>query len=136
MSALCIRCGGWKQAPMSRCGCGFAPARGTLEQAKSYLLTGQFRSAEELEQAARAIRAGHTPAYGDAELAVAMRIGRWNAAVTLSFLAFGVLLGLLIGAILGRLALPFVLLPGILAAISFVAAFRLMSHVDRKVARR
>ena len=136
MSALCISCGGWKQAPMSRCGCGFAPARGSAEQAKSYLLTGQFRSAEELEQTARAIRAGEAPAYGEAELAVAMDIGRWNAAVTLCFIASGVLLGLLIGSIVGRMQLPFLMLFGSLAAIAFVAALRLMSHVDRKAARR
>ena len=61
------------------------------------LLTGQFRSAEEL---------------------VAMDMGRWNAAVALCFI------------------LPFVMLFGSLAAIAFVGALRLMSHVDRKAARR
>ena len=121
---------------MSRCGCGFAPARGSVEQAKSYLLTGQFRSAEELEQAARAIRAGGAPPYGEAELALAMDIGRWNAAVTLCFLASGVLLGLLIGSIVARMQLAFLVLFGALAAIAFMAAFRLMGHVDRKIGRR
>ena len=87
MSALCISCGGWKQAPMSRCGCGFAPARG-------------------------------------------------SAAVTLCFLASGVLLGLLIGSIVARMQLPFLVLFGALAAVAFITAFRLMSHVDRKVAGR
>jgi hypothetical protein len=136
MSALCISCGNWKQVPMSRCPCGFAPVRGSLDQAKSYLLTPQFRAPEELEVAARAIRAGEAVAYPEAELEVAMRIGRWNAAVTLAFLAAAVLLGLLLGSVAARMPLAFLAAVGVLAAIAFSAAFKLMGHVDRKVARR
>jgi hypothetical protein len=102
--ALCIRCGGWKQSPLQRCPCGFAPARGTGDEAKSVVLSEQFRSAPELEVLARVIREGGAVAYDEGELRRAGGAGRRNVAVNLGLLAVALALGLLIAGAVGGLS--------------------------------
>src|SRR5688572_23195791 len=102
---LCLKCGSWKQAPTQRCACGFEPARGSLDEAKSFVLLPQFRPIEELEANARAIGAGEAVEFREEELRRARGIGRWNAAVTFAFLAFAVLAGLTLGGAVAGLPL-------------------------------
>jgi ABC-type transporter Mla maintaining outer membrane lipid asymmetry permease subunit MlaE len=97
------------------------------------VLTLQFRSAEELDQIQRSIRAGEPIAFSDDELKLAATIGSWNAAVTLSFLAAAVLTGLFIGAIVARVSLRAIGVVGAAAVLAFALAFGLMRHVDGKV---
>ena len=118
---------------MTRCSCGFQPARGSSDQAKSYLLSDQFRSASELTELAQKIRSGQPVAFGDEELRLGMAIATWNAAVTASFLAFAVLLGLLIGGAVAGLSGSALAAIGASAALAGVVAFGLMAHVDGKV---
>ena len=131
--SLCLKCGNWKQAPAQRCGCGFKPARRSPDEAKSYVLTLQFRSPEELDQIQRSIRAGEPVAFTDDELKLASTIGSWNAAVTLSFLAAAVLTGLFIGTIVARVSLRAIAGVGAAAVLAFGLAFGLMRHMDGKV---
>ena len=131
--SLCIRCGTWKQAPLSTCACGFKPAGGTDDEAKSFILSPQFRTPEALEEIRRGILAGEPPAFGDKELEVARTIGAWNGRVTLAFLGAAVLTGLALGSIAARMPLWFILGAGALAVVAFALAFRLMAYVDGKV---
>ena len=131
--SLCLKCGNSKQTPGQRCGCGFKPARRSRDEAKSYVLTLQFRSAEELDQIQRSIRAGEAIAFREEELKLAAIIGKWNAAVTLSFLAAAVLAGLFIGMIVARVSLRTIVGVGAVAVLAFSLAFGLMRHVDGKV---
>jgi hypothetical protein len=118
---------------MSRCTCGFKPVSATLDQAKAFVLSNQFRSAEELNGLSRAIKSGQPVPFDEAELRVAMTIGNWNAVVTLTFLVFAILLGLLLGTILARVSIMAIGGVLIAAALAGVAAFRLMGYVDRRV---
>jgi hypothetical protein len=97
------------------------------------VLTLQFRSAEELDQIQRSIRAGEAIAFREEELKLAAIIGKWNAAVTLSFLAAAVLAGLFIGMIVARVSLRTIVGVGAVAVLAFSLAFGLMRHVDGKV---
>jgi hypothetical protein len=121
---------------MQKCSCGFQPARGSLDEAKSYVLSEQFRSSQELNDIARAIRAGELISFRDEELKVALGIGNWNAAVTAAFLVSAVLLGLLLGGALASLSAVTLASIGAVTAVAFVIAFRLMGFVDRKVGSR
>lgn len=133
MPSLCIKCGEWKQAPMSRCACGFQPAAKSMDQAKAYVLSNQFRSAEELNELAQRIKSGEPVWFGDDELRVAATIDNWNAAVTMSFLLFAVMLGLALGTVLAGLSVLVIVAIAVCAAIAGATAFRLMAYVDRKV---
>lgn len=136
MTSLCVKCGDWKQAPMSRCGCGFRPDESSTDSAKSYLLSSQFRTAEELNELAQRIRSGQQLSFGDDELKLAMTIGNWNAAVTMSFVVFAILLGLLLGGVAASLSALALGAIGLSAAVAAALAFRLMGYVDNMVARR
>jgi hypothetical protein len=120
---------------MDSCTCRFWPARRSLDEAKSYILTEQFRSAGELDELARLIRDGKTITYGEEELKVAMRIGDWNAAVSIGFLVAAVLLGLLVGGAAGGLSGIAIAIIGVFVAIAFVIAFTWMNYVNKRVAR-
>lgn len=132
--SLCIRCGAWKQVAISGCACGFTPARGSDDEARSFLLTTQFRTPEALEEARRAILAGEPLEFGERELALARTIGGRNARVTLAFLGAAILLGLALGSILGRMSLWFIGATAACAGVALLLAFRLMSHVQGLVA--
>lgn len=136
MSSLCVKCGSWKQAPMARCGCGFRPTRSSLDQAKCYALSSQFRTAPELEALAQRIRSGLSLSFGEDELRLAMTVGNRSAMVTMSFLLFAVLLGLLIGGAVARLPVVALVTIGVAAAFSGVIAFKLLASVDKLVASR
>jgi hypothetical protein len=97
------------------------------------VLTLQFRSAEELDQIQRSIRAGEPIAFREEELKLAAIIGKWNGAVTPSFLAAAVLTGLFIGTIVARVSLRTIVGLGAVAVLAFALAFGLMRHVDGKV---
>ena len=131
--SLCIRCGSYKQAPSGVCRCGFKPLRGSLDEAKSFVLSTQFRSPESLEASAEAVRAGQVIMFSERELKLAQRIGSWNAAVTLSFLASAVCLGFFIGAVVARSSLWVLTALSCTAAAAFACAFALMRLVDRMV---
>ena len=127
---LCIRCGAWKQSPMGRCSCGFKPERGSLDEARSYALTEQFRSEEEILVARAALQAGQPVSYGDEELRVAATIGAWNARVTFAWLGWALLAGLALAAIVSRewwLGAGL----GIASVIGWFAAQALTAHVAR-----
>src|SRR5688572_12979300 len=97
--SLCLKCGAWKQAAASKCACGFKPPKGSLDEAKSYALTTQFRSSAQLEADQRTILTGGEVAFRDEELDVARTIGRQNAVVTLTFLSAAIFAGLFIGGL-------------------------------------
>jgi hypothetical protein len=121
---------------MGRCRCGFQPGKSSIDQAKSFLLSEQFRTEEELRELAQRIRAGQPLSFGEDEIKLAMTIGNWNAAVTGSFLIFAVSLGLLLGCTLAGMPAVAIATAGAAAAITGVIAFKLAAYVDRMVARR
>jgi len=140
--SVCIQCGEYKQAPTSRCSCGFLPARGSTDEAKSYILTTQFRTPEELEEIARLIKAGVGIPYDERELRIASTIKHWNLAVNLSFIVaaalFGLLFALLAMWIVGRYSdfpIAGIAITGLLFVLAVVIAYVLMGHVDEKAER-
>lgn len=107
---------------------------------KSFILSEQFRSPEELEELRRRIRAGDTLEFDEKELSVAAGIGNWNAAVTLSFLVAAALFGLLFALVAlgisgGLSPYPWAGLgvTALLSAAAIAWAFGLLRHVDGMV---
>ena len=133
--ALCIKCGRWKQSPTQKCACGFEPARGSVDEARSFVLTEQFRSRQQLEAAAQALQAGGSVHYKEEELARSKSIGSSNAGVNFAFLCFAVLLGLLIGAGLAGLSMLLLVTIGVLAITALATALALLGRVERRVGR-
>jgi hypothetical protein len=130
--ALCIKCGSWKQAPVQRCTCGFLPARGSLDEARSVVLTEQFHSARELEELARAIRAGQPVRYDEEKLGRARGIGRRSTAVNLGLLGAAVTLGALVGG--GLAGAPGFAIAALVVAAAIAVAITgaLIGHVRRR----
>jgi len=134
--ALCIRCGDWKQSPSHKCRCGFLPAKGSLDEARSFLLTEPFRSEGELEQLAGTIRAGEPlPAFDESELRMAKGIVFWTAALNLAWLTVAVLLGILVGALFARLSGLTLMILGAVLLIALLITRALRTHLDRRVER-
>lgn len=131
--ALCLKCGDWKQAPTARCGCGFIPVKGTIDIAKSYICTEQFRSSEELEEIAKLIRSGTPISCDEQELSVAATIGTWNMMVNLGTV-FAVALGsLLVVGLIAGLPIKANVILGLAFGAALVFVYALMKTVDHKV---
>lgn len=131
--ALCLKCGDWKQAPTARCRCGFIPEKGTIDIAKSYICTEQFRSSEELEELAQLIRSGTPISCEEQELRVAASIGTWNMMFNLSAVISVALASILVVGLIAGLPTMANVIFGLAFGAALVIVYALMKTVDYKV---
>jgi hypothetical protein len=97
-----------KQFPVSLCHhCGFEPAKKSADEAKSFILSEQFRSQEELRNISAMLKEGREINYKEEELNKTKVVRARNMAIHLMALGLAILLGLLVGGIVAWVRISF-----------------------------